>query len=729
MQVGDRVAVGDGGQLDRAEVLAVVLVVGGDGAGRRRHVLDVSRAGVDDQQRLRHQRAAAVHAEVAAEGGQVQVPERRVVARAVAVRGHPDVFAGVQVDGGHALVGRLDEREAARPGHRRRPRIGEVADRRGGRPGDQLHRPQPRLRRDEEPAGLRVDGGAGPVDAPAGAGRLDDRFRRAPHRRRGEDGSELGAVGEPDRLRPQLRREVDQVVDGDPLQIERRRLRREGLRGGVPLARHVPPRDRPLLDRPDRLARDPVEHVGERLLARLRDRPDLAAVDGDVEQVAGGGEVVVPQPVVDRLEVPDPLAGLGVDADDAFGEEVVAGAHAAVPVVGRGAGRQIDVAELLVDRHRAPDVRVAAVAPRFVVPGVGAELPALGDGVEDPLHFAGAGVEAAHVAGVGLAAGERRVLDDAADDHGVAGDRQRLRVGEPGAVDGAAQRRAQVDGAVRSEVRVLPAGAGVQRHQQQVVRGDEDAGVVAPAVLPVGDATMLPPHVGGPVEPVVGPRVVRPDELAGARVERRHLSERRAQVDQPADHQRHRLERAGTDLFPLAGDLGLDRRPAPRDLQIGEVLRRDLRERGVFGVRRVVAEVAPLGVGRRLRGGGPRAGRRQRGDRERGAGQTVSEPSAAGHRCPPVVQGRSGRFRPRAPRSETTRSRAASRNRPRAAVLSGPGARALRSYDAALGDVAAPSPGAPLARERGPAQPGEAWKRTLRPRGPRAGRDRRRKRS
>ena len=525
----------------------------------------------------------------------------RVVARAVAVRRHPELLAGVEVDGRDALVGRLHQRQAPRPGHRRGPGIGEVAD--GGRRRvlDQLDRPQPRLRRDEEPPRLRIDGRAGPVDAAAGSGRLDDRLALAADRGRREDRTELGPGGDADRLLPELRREVHQVVDRDSLQVEGRRPGREGLRRRVPLPRHAAGGHGPLLDRPDRFARHAVEDVGEGLLARLRDGLDLAAVDGDVQQVAGGREVVVPQAVVHGLEVPDPLAGLGVDADDALREQVVAGAHAAVPVVRWGPGGQVDVAQLLVHRHRAPHVGVAAVAPRLVVPGVGAELLPLRDGVEDPLPLARADVEAAHVSGVRLAARQARVLHDAPDDHRVAGDGERLGVREAGAIDRPPQRGAQIHGAVGAEVRVLLARPRVEGHEQQVVGGDEDARVVARVVLPVGDAAVLPAHVGGPVQPVVGLRVVGPDQLAGPGVERRDLPERRAQVDQPSDHQRHRLERAGPDLLAHPRDVGLDRPPAPGDLQVGEVVGRDLVQRGVLRVRSVAAEVPPFDFGRRLR--------------------------------------------------------------------------------------------------------------------------------
>ena len=52
--------------------------------------------------------------------------------------------------------------------------------------------------------------------------------------------------------------------------------------------------------------------------------------------------------------------------------------------------RQVDVAGLLVDRHQRPDVGVAGVFPRIVLPGVDAEFVFLRDGVENPGGLAGA---------------------------------------------------------------------------------------------------------------------------------------------------------------------------------------------------------------------------------------------------------------------------------------------------------------------------------------------------
>ena len=120
-----------------------------------------------------------------------------------------------------------------------------------------------------------------------------------------------------ERLGPQLRREVDQVVDGDALPIERRRLGRKRLRRRRLLAGHRGGRHRLLDNRPHRLAGHAIEHIGERLLRHLDDRLDRLAVDGDVDQNRRRRIVVVQQIVVHGLEVPDALAGLRVQTDHA----------------------------------------------------------------------------------------------------------------------------------------------------------------------------------------------------------------------------------------------------------------------------------------------------------------------------------------------------------------------------------------------------------------------------
>ena len=115
-------------------------------------------------------------------------------------------------------------------------------------------------------------------------------------------------------------------------------------------------------------------------------------------RIGAHGMSVVPDPVVDELVVPLALAGLQIDRDEAFAEQIVAGTMAAVVVAGRQLDRQIGQAELFVDADLRPHAGVAGVRPRVVLPGVVAELAGLGNRVEDPQPLAGAHVEAADVA-------------------------------------------------------------------------------------------------------------------------------------------------------------------------------------------------------------------------------------------------------------------------------------------------------------------------------------------
>src|SRR4030095_11528748 len=119
------------------------------------------------------------------------------------------------------------------------------------------------------------------------------------------------------------------------------------------------------------------------------------------------------------LKMPDALAGLRLQTDQRFGEQVIAQPMSAVPVVGRRAGGQIDVTQFLVDAHPCPDVSVAGVLPRLVLPGLIAELARLGHGMEYPERLAGANVEGLDVA-ARLLFDYRPVVDRRADDYRVA---------------------------------------------------------------------------------------------------------------------------------------------------------------------------------------------------------------------------------------------------------------------------------------------------------------------
>ena len=144
-------------------------------------------------------------------------------------------------------------------------------------------------------------------------------------RREGRRHRYLVALEHVERLRPQLRREIDHVVRnaeyvaGIAQPVRRERLGRGGL-----LARHVGLRHRPFLDRPHRLAGHTIEHIEEALLGGDRDRLDRPAIDVDVGEDRRRGDVEIPDRMVDELEMPLAHAGLEIDRDQALGIKIVA---------------------------------------------------------------------------------------------------------------------------------------------------------------------------------------------------------------------------------------------------------------------------------------------------------------------------------------------------------------------------------------------------------------------
>src|SRR5690606_1635046 len=165
------------------------------------------------------------------------------------------------------------------------------------------------------------------------------------------------------------------VVLGERHAREGRRCGRNRLRRRGALAGHVRSRHRPLLDGPDRLARVALEDVDIALLARLRDDVDLAAVAADGEQLRRLWEIEVPEIVMNRLEVPEPLTGPGIEGENAVAEQIVAVAIRTVEVVARGARRHEHDAALDVDGRLAPVVHAAESVRGVVRPRIRAELP------------------------------------------------------------------------------------------------------------------------------------------------------------------------------------------------------------------------------------------------------------------------------------------------------------------------------------------------------------------
>ncbi len=393
------------------------------------------------------------------------------------------------------------------------------------------------------------------------------------------------------RLPAQLRRVVDQVVRRHALPVERQRAGGEGLGRRGPLAGHVGRRHGAFLDRPDRPARLPVENEAEGLLRHLSDGPDPASADGDIHQVRRAGQVVVPQAVMDDLEVPDPSPRARVQADQAFREEIVPLAMAAVPVVRGRAHRQVDVAELRVVAHRGPDVRVAGVAPRLVLPRLVAELAGLRHGVEGPELPAGAHVEAAHVARRHLAP-VLEVVHRAADHHDIAADDRRGGDGDQFAHHRPAESLGEIDAAPVAEGADRPSRASVQRDEVEVVRSDEDAAVPAGAIFPVSDPAVDVPFRAW---------IVDPERPAGDGIDRRDLVEGGAGVEHAVHEDRGGLVGAGTEIGPGAQDRVVHGVPAPRDPQAAEVLRPDLVQGRVTRAGGVGSVDPPLAGGRKVR--------------------------------------------------------------------------------------------------------------------------------
>ncbi len=398
-----------------------------------------------------------------------------------------------------------------------------------------------------------------------------------PHRGRGSE-----QWPAPERLeRIQRRRldgggEVDHVVGAEPLLRIRLGAGGKRLGCGRLFAGHIAGGHRVLLDRPDGLARHPIEHEEKAHLGGNRDDVTQRPVDAHGAQHRWRRDVVIPQPVMHGLEIPFHRPGAGVEADDRLSVEAVSFSRSPVVVIARRAHGQVHQPTGDVDAERSPDIGVAGGAPRLVFPclrgGIGRVL---GNRAPTPHPFAGPHVERLNVTRwiVGI---DQLIGHPVANDHEIPPHHGRrcFRVVE--LVDRPSKLRDETHHSGVAKALDQFSGRRIDRQQLPAAVHEDPA---LTTIRPRGHAAVDEPGAVGRLSGIVGPGVVRPELRATVGVERDDAVVRRAQIERVVDHQRRRLKVPGADA-----SLGhFTRGPLPCGRQPRHRLAIDAGERGVLG--------------------------------------------------------------------------------------------------------------------------------------------------
>src|SRR5215831_4020006 len=99
-----------------------------------------------------------------------------------------------------------------------------------------------------------------------------------------------------------------------------------------------------------------------------------------------------------RLEIPLHLSCCRIETNQRLREEIRAWPATAVIIAARCRCGQIEKTTGFIQCHRSPDVAMAVVSPRIVVPGVGARIACgLRDDGERPDSLARPGVDRLHI--------------------------------------------------------------------------------------------------------------------------------------------------------------------------------------------------------------------------------------------------------------------------------------------------------------------------------------------
>jgi hypothetical protein len=321
---------------------------------------------------------------------------------------------------------------------------------------------------------------------------------------------------------------------------------------------------------------------------------------------------------MDELIVPQPLARVCVQSEQAIGKEIRACAIGSPEIGQRGFGGHIEDSASLVQRKAGPVGRAACCLVRFRWPGMVAVFTGPGDQVKDPAEAA-----RTHIVGTDRA----RSVRDAAHDVHVLVNRSR-RVDDRGRYPTAVS----LDCLAEMNRAFLPKASdklsvrGVERVKISA-RSREDPLVVA--ARPVGDTALAAALVTG--TQLGG--IECPDVLSRRSVQREHLTARGRRIEHPVDNQTVRLE-----LACLAGVV------APDLAQAGDVLLVNLIQRRIMSSGFVAEIDGPVvTLGRR----GHRHDRRERERAKRkGIGHLYRYPA------PSSIRKEFGKERPRVWRTD-----------------------------------------------------------------------------
>ena len=131
-----------------------------------------------------------------------------------------------------------------------------------------------------------------------------------------------------------------------------------------------------------------IKDVGKSLFSYLGNGLDLSPVYGNVDQVGCRGCVIVPDAMMNHLEVPDSLPCACVQGNQALGEEIVPGSVTTEKIISRCFHRQIDEPEFQIGTQLRPCTTITCISPGLFLPGFHTKLTLLGNAVEGPFQFA-----------------------------------------------------------------------------------------------------------------------------------------------------------------------------------------------------------------------------------------------------------------------------------------------------------------------------------------------------